>query len=58
MVVLPATIGADMIKKIMRTLLGRLKRGTETLKDLFFFRIVVVHPENLIKRADVLKWLK
>ena len=58
MVVLPATIGADMIKKIMRALLGRLKRGTEILKDLFFFRIVVVHPEKLIKRADVLKWLK
>ena len=42
----------------MRTLLGNLKRSTVILKDLFFFRIVVVHPENLIKRADVVKRMK
>ena len=53
MIVIPATKGADMIKKIMRTLLDRLKRSTVILKDLFFFSIVVVHPENPIKRADV-----
>ena len=42
----------------MRTFLGRLEKSIMILKDLLFFRIVVVHPENLIKRTDVVKWMK